>query len=155
MVSRNAPSEVESQAVLARLLTMKKQAEQRMDASVEELAQAAWPEVQHADSELVEIGAVTLRQIHQAIERLRQGYYGVCEECGEKIAKARLNALPTSTHCVQCATLQEGSGVSAPAPLVFPDNEPLDENALEDEAKDMMTAGVVEDTPSPRKNRKK
>ncbi len=37
-----------------------------------------------------------------ALERLRGGDYGVCEECGEPIAPARLRALPEVTTCIRC-----------------------------------------------------
>jgi DnaK suppressor protein len=37
-----------------------------------------------------------------ALERLRGGNYGTCEECGEAIAPARLTALPEVTACVRC-----------------------------------------------------
>ena len=37
-----------------------------------------------------------------ALERLRSGEYGTCEECGETIAPARLRAMPEVTTCVRC-----------------------------------------------------
>jgi DnaK suppressor protein len=37
-----------------------------------------------------------------ALERLRGGDYGTCEECGETIAPARLKAMPEVTTCVRC-----------------------------------------------------
>jgi DnaK suppressor protein len=37
-----------------------------------------------------------------ALERLRGGEYGMCEECGETIAPARLKAMPEVTTCVRC-----------------------------------------------------
>lgn len=45
----------------------------------------------------------TLEEIDEALERVRQGTFGRCEECGESIAKARLQALPYTRHCVSCA----------------------------------------------------
>ncbi len=41
-------------------------------------------------------------QTERAYERLAKGAYGVCEDCGEKIAAMRLEALPDSTRCVKC-----------------------------------------------------
>ncbi len=49
----------------------------------------------------------TLSQIETALERLEDGSYGMCEECGSKIPKARLNALPYASFCVKCAEQQE------------------------------------------------
>ena len=37
-----------------------------------------------------------------ALERLREGEYGICEECGEAISPARLRAMPEVTTCVCC-----------------------------------------------------
>jgi DnaK suppressor protein len=41
-------------------------------------------------------------KLAEALERLRGGEYGVCEECGEVIAPARLRAMPEVTTCVRC-----------------------------------------------------
>jgi len=48
-----------------------------------------------------------LDQIETAIERVEDGSYGRCEECGAKIPKSRLDAIPYSAQCVQCASQQE------------------------------------------------
>src|SRR5262245_21276752 len=42
------------------------------------------------------------RKLSQALERLRDGAYGVCEECDGPIAPARLQAMPEVTTCVRC-----------------------------------------------------
>ena len=44
-----------------------------------------------------------LGEIGEALERIRQGTFGHCEECQKPIAKARLQALPYTRHCVACA----------------------------------------------------
>lgn len=49
----------------------------------------------------------TLQQIEAALERLEEGVYGQCEECGVQIPKARLNAVPYATMCVKCAARLE------------------------------------------------
>ena len=41
-------------------------------------------------------------KLAEALQRLRDGEYGLCEECGEPIAPARLRALPEVTTCVRC-----------------------------------------------------
>ena len=45
----------------------------------------------------------TLEEIDAALERIRQSTFGRCEECGEAIARPRLQALPYTRHCVDCA----------------------------------------------------
>lgn len=44
-----------------------------------------------------------LRRIDAALARVEDGSYGICVKCGEDIAPARLEALPDTPHCVNCA----------------------------------------------------
>jgi len=44
-----------------------------------------------------------LRKAEYALERLDQGEYGICESCGTAIPLARLEVLPYTTLCVECA----------------------------------------------------
>ncbi len=53
-------------------------------------------------SQLAELDARELNQIERALQRLKQGTYGVCEGCGCKIPVGRLNALPYTTLCIGC-----------------------------------------------------
>ena len=48
-----------------------------------------------------------LDQIELALQRLGEGNYGICEECGKRIPEPRLEAIPYTTVCVGCAELQE------------------------------------------------
>lgn len=50
---------------------------------------------------------LTAADIARALERMEEGEYGVCLECGEDIAPARLRAEPTAVMCVHCASLLE------------------------------------------------
>ena len=45
----------------------------------------------------------SIRVIQAALERIADGSYGACEECGEDIGVARLQAIPEATRCVECA----------------------------------------------------
>ena len=56
---------------------------------------------------LVESENDTLDQIEAAIERVEDGSYGQCQECGGKIPKPRLEAILYATLCVRCASQQE------------------------------------------------
>ena len=56
---------------------------------------------------LMETEEGTLGDIEAALERVEDGTYGVCEECGVKIPKKRLNAIPYASMCVKCASLSE------------------------------------------------
>ncbi|MEU0654274.1 TraR/DksA C4-type zinc finger protein [Streptomyces albogriseolus] len=48
-----------------------------------------------------------LDQFERALQRLDAGTYGLCENCGEPIGKARMQAFPRATLCVECKQKQE------------------------------------------------
>ena len=56
---------------------------------------------------LMENEGHALEKIEASLERIEEGTYGLCEECGVKIPKSRLNAIPYATLCVRCAEQQE------------------------------------------------
>jgi len=43
-----------------------------------------------------------LQQVERALLRIRQGGFGVCEECGEPMQKKRLDAVPWARYCLSC-----------------------------------------------------
>lgn len=45
-----------------------------------------------------------IRDIDAALERIDKGEYGVCMNCGEKIAERRLEVRPFSRYCIDCKT---------------------------------------------------
>src|SRR5438876_11800643 len=51
-----------------------------------------------------------INRITAALDRLNDGEYGICVECSEKIAAARLRALPEVQTCVRCQDLLERRG---------------------------------------------
>lgn len=55
-----------------------------------------------SDREIGELGAVSA-----ALRRLREGSYGVCEDCGAEIAFDRLKAEPWALRCVGCESHRE------------------------------------------------
>jgi DnaK suppressor protein len=56
---------------------------------------------------LSERGREKLKQIEEALERIEDGSFGTCEQCGAKIPKGRLKVMPFSTTCVACKSKQE------------------------------------------------
>ncbi|MGD2124746.1 MAG: RNA polymerase-binding protein DksA [Desulfobacteraceae bacterium] len=46
-------------------------------------------------------------KIKEALERIDNGTYGICEVCGEEISEARLKARPVTTLCIECKKRQE------------------------------------------------
>jgi DnaK suppressor protein len=67
--------------------------------------------VQHMDFALMEMKSETLQRIDAALQRLEEGTYGVCGECGTEIAEARLRALPFAILCRQCQEEEESRSV--------------------------------------------
>ncbi len=48
-----------------------------------------------------------LKKIDEALERIINGSFGVCESCGGEISSKRLEARPVTTLCIECKTRQE------------------------------------------------
>ncbi len=51
----------------------------------------------------------TLENIERALERLEEGTYGICGECGQRIGEKRLRAMPFARYCVDCQKEREKS----------------------------------------------
>ncbi len=51
--------------------------------------------------------SATLQEIDDALERLEQGTFGVCEECGGPIGERRLRLVPHAALCVACRQREE------------------------------------------------
>ena len=49
-----------------------------------------------------------LQEINEALERIKEGTFGICENCGKAIPKARLRAIPYATLCVHCQEKEDG-----------------------------------------------
>jgi RNA polymerase-binding transcription factor DksA len=45
-----------------------------------------------------------LDAVEKALAKLDQGTYGTCERCGKPISTARLQAMPASPYCIDCAS---------------------------------------------------
>jgi DnaK suppressor protein len=70
-----------------------------------------------AISRLTDIGVgrsleTGLERVERALAKLDEGTYGTCDRCGGPIAPKRLEAMPDSTLCVECAAAER----RAPAP---------------------------------------
>ncbi len=63
---------------------------------------------------IVENEEEELQEIQDALKRIEEGSYGVCESCGSPIPKTRLNALPFARLCVKCQEEEEHSSPPVP-----------------------------------------
>ena len=61
----------------------------------------------HIQLRLRQTDAKILQAIEEALERIEKGTYGVCRDCGEPIAGARLNAIPWTRVCIHCKEKQK------------------------------------------------
>ena len=48
-----------------------------------------------------------ISKIKQALQRIHEGSYGVCEKCGEDIPVKRLKARPVTSRCIDCKMQEE------------------------------------------------
>jgi len=48
-----------------------------------------------------------IKKIDEALARIKEGDFGICEECGEEIDEGRLKARPVATMCISCKEDQE------------------------------------------------
>ena len=48
-----------------------------------------------------------IKKIKQALERIENDTYGICETCGEEITVKRLKARPVTSQCIECKSKEE------------------------------------------------
>lgn len=48
-----------------------------------------------------------IQKIREALERVEEGTFGLCESCGDEIGDKRLEARPVTTQCIDCKTEAE------------------------------------------------
>ncbi len=95
------------QALAGDLSVLKELRQQAVGDVVDAALDAAQDEI---SSQLAEVESRELARIEKALERMREGVYGICEGCESKIPMARLNALPYATYCIGCQSELERTG---------------------------------------------
>jgi DnaK suppressor protein len=48
-----------------------------------------------------------LQKLDEAIRKLNEGTYGICEDCGDEISEKRLNIMPYAIYCIDCKEKRE------------------------------------------------
>jgi len=61
--------------------------------------------------QLATSGNRTLLEIDDALQRIESGAYGVCEHCGDTVARTRLQAVPFVKTCIRCQSEIEKGGI--------------------------------------------
>jgi len=68
------------------------------DSEDEDATEQAWASGNHVLRHL----QAEIREVDDALERLRVGQYGRCVDCGAPIRANRLRAMPTARRCIRC-----------------------------------------------------
>jgi len=71
---------------------------------------AAHDEMDFLKVSSVDSSSTTLREIHVALQKLDEGSYGICDDCGGRITARRLRARPFASLCLECKERQELAG---------------------------------------------
>ena len=58
-----------------------------------------------------------MAKIQEALQRIEEGEFGICEECGCEISEGRLEARPVTTLCIECKEDQENKEKLRPRPV--------------------------------------
>jgi RNA polymerase-binding transcription factor len=77
------------------------------DQQPETVARAQAAEVRLTHDAMLRLLAENQDQIERALERLRDGRYGTCEDCGGAIPPERLQFRPEATRCLECQRRSE------------------------------------------------
>ncbi|MGI0116847.1 TraR/DksA family transcriptional regulator [Zooshikella sp. RANM57] len=99
-------------SVKQRLKTREKELVQRIERIKQNMQKSAnkdWSEQaqERENDEVMEAlgheAVQELRQVKQAIQRIEEDEYGICERCGQTIPEARLEVMPYTARCIRCA----------------------------------------------------
>lgn len=99
---------LQEKAEIVAHLEERKEASEQFDEGPGDQADIASSEITQA--QLQKLGSRErnlLKKIDKALDKIRTGEYGECEECGEEISPARLEARPVALLCIDCKTAQE------------------------------------------------
>ena len=86
-----------------------READKRRDMSKDPYGSASLTHDDEVAVIMVDRRARELAEVNRALEDIEAGRYGVCRECDEAIAPARLKVLPFATRCVACQASLEST----------------------------------------------
>lgn len=73
------------------------------DVSIGRLSRLDSMQMQQMALEMERRQKTELDELEKALARMKTGTYGMCENCGHEIAEARLQAMPATEFCIDCA----------------------------------------------------
>lgn len=69
------------------------------------------------DIGLKDLAERRLKEIDDALSRIKQGDYGICKGCGNKISEERLEAMPSTTFCYECRQKRDAQVTASRRPV--------------------------------------
>jgi RNA polymerase-binding protein DksA len=97
--------EVRREELIGRLSRIKNEASFPLNQSSKERALEL--KENEVATELEREGLRELSQIDRCLEKMKQGEYGVCQDCGDLIPTKRLKAIPFAEYCINCCEERE------------------------------------------------
>lgn len=105
LMTKRAETMNEIETVMGRSLTEDQQ--RRLEAAMDIGDQALMDLERELGISLMEMRNKRRQAIEDALHKLDDGTYGICEECGVEISEKRLAAVPFAKFCVECQAKQE------------------------------------------------
>ncbi|MDR2338316.1 MAG: TraR/DksA C4-type zinc finger protein [Deltaproteobacteria bacterium] len=100
---------MERQSILGHLSSLEEESQSELSqSSTSDPSDFATVEINQA--EIQKIGNYEKKMLHKisvALQKIESGEYGICENCGEEISLARLEARPVAQLCIDCKTEME------------------------------------------------
>ena len=63
--------------------------------------------IHSVDLSMMAKGSETLQLIDDALNNIRKGTFGICQDCGKRIGAARLEIRPYARYCIECKSARE------------------------------------------------
>ena len=100
LVQRQADIDANFQNINPVLLDLSSRPTEQLDQASQEIAERINIRIQEREFKL-------RSKIELALDKIENGTFGICEECGEEISQGRLMARPVTTLCIHCKQDQE------------------------------------------------
>ncbi len=103
---------------------------------IEEIDKAFSSEGRELLSSFIDRHTEGLEAVNQALERIKEGTYGICVRCGKEISEERLEAIPTASLCLSCQQELERQSRASQALISSPLRQWTDEEEVLEPAAD-------------------
>jgi RNA polymerase-binding protein DksA len=101
------------EARLELMKSLKSRDQAHIEPAGDEMDQVQAAEARELAARTLDRWAHGLREIDDALYRLKDGEYGICANCGEEIGFKRLRAIPWALFCLACQEIVDDAGQTA------------------------------------------